>query len=113
MDTTKEDLELQIKKCDKDIELRDALNRLSQNKDFIEIIDKGFFETKAVESVMLKADIAMQSEENQKDLDNWITAIGYLRLHFRNITRTADVAERTKAEALEMINDFDNEEWEE
>lgn len=81
-----EQFEQAIKNQEKDIQTYEALNRLSENKDFQMIIDKGYFQEMSVNLVMQKAALAMQDTDNQRDILRGIDAIGYLRQHFYNIT---------------------------
>ena len=76
-----------------------ALNRLAKNRDFRRVIDKGLFETKAIELVLQKADPSSQSEQDQKNIIIGIDAIGFLRQHFSSITSLGRAAEQRLIEA--------------
>lgn len=76
---SKEDLdsiEISIEQAKKAIARKDCLARLQMNPDYKEIIEKGFLEAHAIRQVMLKAHPGLQSEANQKILDQQIAAIG-------------------------------------
>jgi len=81
-DTQLEHVELSIERAQEAIDKSDALTRLSINKDFINIIQEGYFEKEASRIVLTKADPAVQDVESQKALDNTIIAIGHLRQYF-------------------------------
>jgi len=77
--STAEDLnsiEISIAQARVSIARKDQLVRLQGNPDFVALIEKGFMESHAVRQVMLKAHPSLQSEAQQKLLDQQITAIG-------------------------------------
>jgi hypothetical protein len=76
---SKEDLDsidISIEQAKKAIARKDCLTRLQMNPDYKEIIEKGFLEAHAIRQVMLKAHPGLQSEANQKILDQQIAAVG-------------------------------------
>ena len=87
------EVEINIEDAKEMIALRDALNRLENNKDFRKIILDGYFKDEASRAVLLKADIHMQQDKDQKQLDNIITGIGFLRQYFGKIYAMASQAE--------------------
>lgn len=98
------------------VEIRDALNRLATNTDFVKIIDKGLFEEKAINLVLTKADPAAQTPEFQEEILRGIDAIGWLRQHFAAITNMGNNAEKAIAqnnvdieEARAALLDIENE----
>lgn len=60
------------------IKLADALERLYDNKDFNAVITVGYFKEEAHRAVLMRADPAMSSDENQKQMNDIITSIGGL-----------------------------------
>lgn len=84
----------------------ESLNRLAKNKDFIRVIDKGLFETRAIELVMSKGTPAMQTPENQADILRAIDGISFLRQHFASITQKGRIAKEALADADEAIKEL-------
>jgi len=88
MNTIAQDLETldkQIEESKLKIARKDALLRLEQNPDFKELIMQGFMEKHAIRQVMLKAHPAMQTEANQKLMDQQIIAIGGFKQFLVNV----------------------------
>jgi len=75
-------VEMSIEYAQKSINKMKALQRLTDNKDFITIIQEGYFKEEASRVILTKADPGMQNETEQQQLNNAITAIGYLRQYF-------------------------------
>lgn len=75
-------IEVDIDKAKKAVELRDALRRLSKNKDFQLLIEDNYFVQEASRLVLMKAVEQMENPESQARLDNQINAIGHLRQYF-------------------------------
>lgn len=72
-------LDLAIAQHQRSIKRMEALQRLEQNQDFKDLIEKGFLEEHAIRQVLLKAHPGMQQEAQQNLLDQQITAIGGLK----------------------------------
>jgi len=90
-----EQIEISMKQAQKSIDRMASLQKLTNNKEFIKIVLEGYFEGEASRLVLLKADPALQSVEDQKQLDNSITAIGYLRQYFITINQIGRMSEKT------------------
>jgi len=102
-----EQIELSIEQAKSSIDMRDALRRLNENKDFKKVIVEGYFEKEASRVVLLKADPNTQDTETQDALDKSIIAIGQLRQYMRTIFQVggmADGAMGSHEEALEEIH---------
>jgi len=78
-------IEISIEDAKKAIARKDALSRLQNNKDFQDLIEKGFMEKHAIRQVMLKSHPATQNEAAQKMLDQQITAIGSFKQYLLNV----------------------------
>ena len=87
-------VELSIEEGKQKVNLRDALNSLSSNPAFIDIILKGYFINEASRLVLLRADPSMQTEDVQKSIDNSIIAVGNLRVYFSTIMQLGAMAEK-------------------
>jgi len=90
-----EQLEISMDSAKKIISDMDSLLRLSSNKDFIQIIDEGYFVKEASRLVLSKAMPDMSDDAKQKEIDNAIVAIGYLRKHFSGIVAMGRMAEKS------------------
>jgi len=86
MSTEIQEIEVRIEDIKEIIGDLEALNRLSNNKDFKRIIDEGYFVKKACESVIARANPEMQEKDKQEGLLKTIDAIGELRQYFKVIT---------------------------
>ncbi len=71
-----------------------ALNKLSNNKDFKSLIEVNYFEKEASRLVLLKADNNMQSDEQQKAVNKSIDAIGHFRQYLISIMQLGRMAEK-------------------
>tara|TARA_B100001559_G_scaffold315918_2_gene318643 strand:+ start:973 stop:1314 length:342 start_codon:yes stop_codon:yes gene_type:complete len=78
-----EQLDAAISSNRKTIEQGKALARLLVNKDFKEVILKGYFEREAVRLVHLRADPNMQSAESQASIIKQMDAISGLSDYLR------------------------------
>jgi len=103
-----EEIELNIEQAKTLVEQGRALERLYNNRDFQEIIGKGYLEREAVRLVHLKSDPSMQSEEMQREVVKSIDGIGCLTHFFRSLSHQAMLAEkaieedeRTREELME------------
>ena len=104
---TLKQLEQEIDNAKQIVELSNALQRLSGNKDFKEVIQQNYFKDEAVRLVHLKSNPAMQEEEQQKSIVASIDAIGFLSQYFniieqqaRQARRFLDMADETRDELL-------------
>jgi len=85
-------LEIGIEQAKKAVAKMDSINKLTNNKDFKDIILEGYFEKEASRLVLLRADPAMQTEQDQNNINNAITAIGHLRLYLMSVLQTGRAA---------------------
>lgn len=102
-----EQVELTIGEAKKNIEKREALLRLTKNKDFNKIIDTGYFMDEATRLVWLKAEPASKDIEN--DIIRQIDAIGSLRQYLRTILTIGEMSERAVMDNEETLQDLLNE----
>lgn len=97
-----EQLEMTMDQAKQYIERAEALIRLSKDKDFKLIITDGYFLKEASRLVLSKATPDMMEKEViQKDMDNSIIAIGYLKRHFNSIIAMANVSRKALLDAEE------------
>lgn len=77
------------------LEMGNALERLSNNRDFKAVITHGFFEKEAIRLVHLKSDASMQTAERQTSIMKQMDAIGTLAGYFQLIYRNANLSAKT------------------
>lgn len=95
IDTQLQAIDRNLEEDKKAVDLASALNRLSTNKDFREVIKVGYFEKEAIRLVLLKADINMQSPERQEAIIKAIDSIGFLHQYFNTINQLASIATKS------------------
>jgi len=101
-----DELEIGIEVARKAVDRAKALDELSRNRNFKKIILEGYFEEEAQRLVLLKSDPNMQSDEQQKALDNAIIGIGQLRQHFITINQFGRMAAQSIAEDEETLDEL-------
>ena len=95
--STEEDLEsieLSIDQAKTNIELMNALSRLTTNKDFIKVIQTGYFEKEPSRLALLKADPSQDSDVCQDRIIKQIDSIGLLRQYFIAIMQIGRLSQR-------------------
>lgn len=85
-------IEENIRKATEIMELGKALDRLAENRDFKQVIGKGYLQDEAVRLVHLKGDPAMQTSERQASIVSQIDAISGLMSYFRTVAFNANQA---------------------
>ena len=111
-----EQVEMTIEQARELVALRDALQKLSKNRDFKKIIDTGYFKDEAARVVLARANPGLQTESAQKMINNQITSIGVLRQYFVGITAMGNQAEMDilgHQETLEHLREEEDETGEE
>lgn len=88
-------IEQDIAKSRAVIDFAATLTRLKANKDFKELVLKGYFETEAVRLVHLKAEPHMQAPESQLSIVSQIDAIGSFSGYLNSVLAKAAMAART------------------
>lgn len=89
-----EQVEISIEQAKAAIDLKDALIKLSHNKEFELLIHKGYFEDESIRLVMAKANPVMSSPDKQTDIIKSIDSIGSLRQYFQRLVMQGDQMER-------------------
>lgn len=102
-------VEVSIEQARKAVAMSDALRRLRDNKDFKMIIEEGYFKDEASRLVLVKADVNMQAEEHQREIDNQISAIGYLFSHFKTLFAIGTAAKNSIAADEQTLEELYNE----
>jgi hypothetical protein len=101
-----EEIELNIQEAKKLAGLGDALDRLTDNRDFIAVIREGYFKDEAVRLVQTKAAPGAKTEVIQAGITRSIDAIGELYQYFGKIEHQADLARMAISEGEEALSEM-------
>ncbi len=101
-----ESIEISIKESKKYVDRMESLLKLSKNRDFQRLIDKGYFEEEASRLVLLKADPNMQDSKNQDHINKAIDSIGYFRQYLANVVQLGRMMEKSIEESTEAKNEL-------
>jgi hypothetical protein len=105
-----EQIELTIEQGRAKIAKGNALNRLSENPDFKEIVREGYFKDEAVRLVQAKASPGMSNDAGQAAIVKSIDAIGGLLQYFVTIQTEANLALEAMGDHEEAITELEAEE---
>lgn len=92
-----EQVEIQIETAKKIISTRDDYVKLSKNRLFKNIIEKGYFQEEAARLVMAKANMGL-NDHQQARIDNMISGVGSLANYFEMIMRRGNEMEQALSE---------------
>ena len=98
------EVDITIEQLETAIAKRDKLKMLQANPLFKEVILEGYMEQNAIRLVHLVGASQMQSEEQQKSLQDQIRSIGLLGEWFRSIFAMGDNAEKSLNTYTEELN---------
>jgi hypothetical protein len=91
-----ETIELSIEDAKAQIAMKDALEKLTRNRDFKKLILDEYFEKNAIRLVMLKSSpVAQGSAEVHDGVLREMDAIGSLRQYFAGVMRNGTIAEKS------------------
>lgn len=90
-----ENIEVSIDQATKTVNRMNSIFTLSKNKDFIDVIDKGYFVEEASRLVLLKADPNLQKPEDQASIIRSIDAIGHFRQYLSNCISIGRMMEKS------------------
>lgn len=93
-----EQISVDIDEAKKVVALKESVLKLTKNRDFISIVEDGYFQDEASRLVLLKADPQMQTKEKQKALNKSIDAIGYFRQYLGAQIQMGSMAEKALAD---------------
>ena len=113
MQSAAEAIELNMEDAQASINLADALDRLSSNKDFREVVLEGYFREEAVRLVHLKGAAGARDPQVQTDIDKEIGAIGCLRNYFGLLQQKREWAKQAIEAGREELAMLEEEEAEE
>jgi hypothetical protein len=103
---TVENIDISINHAIKHVNKMNSVLNLSRNKDFIDVIEKGYFEEEASRLVLLKADPNLQKPEDQASIIRSIDAIGHFRQYLGSVIHVGRMMEKSLAEDIETKNDL-------
>jgi small-conductance mechanosensitive channel len=103
-------LEHEIQQSKKSVDLGNALERLLNNRDFKNIVLKGYLEQEAVRLVHLKASPAMDSPAKQASIVRDIDAIGAFSVFLNEIKRQSELGLKSIKFSEETIEAIRSEE---
>lgn len=82
------------------VALGDALNRLTKNRDFKKIIDKGYFEQEAARLALISADFSLNEEARAATLEA-IKGISHFHQYLQQVSWFAVQAQATLDDLVE------------
>ena len=93
-----ENINISIEHAQKYVDKMNSVFNLSNNRDFKNVIEKGYFEEEASRLVLLKADPNLQKPEDQASIIRSIDAIGHFRQYLSNTITMGRMMEKSLAE---------------
>lgn len=93
-DQQMETVNVSIEQAKEAIAGRNTVRRLTQNKDFSTIIEKGYFQDEASRLTLLMADPVSQTKDAQLQIRKDLEAIGRLRQYIIARLKAGDMAEK-------------------
>ena len=101
-----ETINIQIEQAKKHVNKMNCVFNLSKNKDFIDVIEKGYFEEEASRLVLLKADPNLQKPEDQASIIRSIDAIGHFRQYLGSAISIGRMMEKSLEEDTETFQEM-------
>lgn len=96
-----ENINISIEHAKKGVSKLNSVLNLSKNRDFIDVIEKGYFEEEASRLVLLKADPSLQKPEDQASIIRAIDAIGNFRQYLGSVIQIGRMMEKSLADDTE------------
>lgn len=87
-------IEENIRNAQEIVALNEALERLTETRDFRTLIKSGYLEKESIRLVHLLADPAFQTKERQENIQAQINGIGQLLQYFRTVKHNASIAKK-------------------
>lgn len=107
------EIERQIKEAREFVKFADAVKRLRTNKDFQEVVAKGYFEREAIRLVHAKGDVALQSPDSQRSIVTQMDAIANFSGFLTAALRRGEIAAKQVADGESAIEEMNAAEGEE
>lgn len=105
-----ENIDISIEHAKKGVNKMLSVINLSKNRDFIDVIEKGYFEEEASRLVLLKADPNLQKPEDQASIIRAIDAIGNFRQYLGSVIQIGRMMEKSLADDTETKYQLQQEE---
>ena len=112
VDTTAQQIELDMASAQALIKHADALSRLMQNPDFQAVILNGYFKDEAVRLVSAKAAPQMKASENQEAILTALDGIGSLQQHINTVFALGENARSAIEDGRQALDEIATEEGE-
>lgn len=96
-----ENIDISIEHAEKYVNKMNSVFNLSKNKDFIDVIEKGYFEEEASRLVLLKADPNLQKPDEQVSILRSIDAIGHFRQYLGTVINIGRMMEKSLMDDIE------------
>lgn len=94
-------LEASIAQNKEQAELKNAVIRLSTNRDFKKVILEGYFEKEAIRLVHARSSAAMQTPDKQQRILDQMDAISNLRDYLDTVVQMGELAEKFIIDSVE------------
>jgi hypothetical protein len=101
-----ENIDISIEHAEKYVNKMNSVFNLSKNKDFIDVIEKGYFEEEASRLVLLKADPNLQKPDEQASILRSIDAIGHFRQYLGTVINIGRMMEKSLMADIETRNEL-------
>lgn len=88
------EVELSIEEARAAVELRDALERLRENRDYKLVVEKGYFIDEPARMVMLRSEPHMQEDGQLQYLARALDGVGFYRQYERKIVQMGNMSEQ-------------------
>lgn len=99
-------IEISLSEAKSKVALKHALERLTDDINFQQVIIHNYFVNEASRLVLLKASPAMQSKDDQKAINKAIDAIGHFRQYLHSVIQIGSMAEKSIKEDEETKEDL-------
>lgn len=109
-DDNVENIDISIEQAKQAVNKMNSVINLSKNRDFIAVIEKGYFEEEASRLVLLKADPGVQKPEDQAAIIRAIDAIGNFRQYLGSVIQIGRMMEKTLADDIDTKHQMQQEE---
>lgn len=111
VEETIESIEEQIKVFDSQIELGESIKRLESNPDFIKVVVKQYFEKHPIHLSDMYG-ISNLNENVREAIRLDLTKVGYFKDYLRKLKESCEEAALGKQEAINAIEEYNNEQEE-
>ena len=104
-----ENIDISIEHATKCVNKMNSVFNLHNNRDFIDVIEKGYFEEEASRLVLLKADPNLQKPDDQASIIRSIDAIGHFRQYLSSVINLGRMLEKSLQEDKQTREELNQE----